>query len=68
MLPSPPTGMRAVRIDYPKGNATDMNRDTLWVQLADYGWRAVPQVIFTAEPSALRAPDAPRRGGHLAVG
>lgn len=47
--------MRAVWIIYAKGNATDMNRDTLWVQLADYGWRAVSQVSFTAELSALRA-------------
>ena len=46
--------MRAVWLVYPKGNAADMNRDTLWVQLADYGWRAVSQVSFSPQLSALR--------------
>ena len=46
--------MRAVWIIYAKNNKTDMNRDTLWVQLARYGWRAVAQVSFDDARSALR--------------
>lgn len=44
----------AVWIIYAKGNRTDINRDTLWVQLAQYGWRAVSQVSFSETHSALR--------------
>lgn len=46
--------MRAVWIVYAKGNKTDMNRDSLWVQLAKYRWRAVSQVAFDNTYSALR--------------
>lgn len=46
--------LRAVWIVYAKGNRTDINRDTLWVQLAEYGWRAVSQVSFDESHSALR--------------
>ena len=45
---------RAVWIVYAKGNRTDMNRDTLWVQLAEYGWRAVSQVAYDDVLSAIR--------------
>lgn len=47
-------GARAVWIVYLKGNKTDMNRDTLWVQLAEYGWKAVSQVSYCDQLSALR--------------
>lgn len=46
--------VRAVWIVYAKGNKTDMNRDTLWIQLAEYGWRAVSQVSYSETLSALR--------------
>lgn len=46
--------VRAVWIVYAKGNKTDMNRDTLWVQLAEYGWKAVSQVSYSEALSALR--------------
>lgn len=46
--------IRAVWIVYAKGNRTDMNRDTLWVQVADYGWKAVSQVSYSETLSALR--------------
>lgn len=45
---------RAVWIVYAKGNQTDMNRDTLWIQLAEYGWKAVSQVAYSETLSALR--------------
>ncbi|MCT1656084.1 hypothetical protein [Brevibacterium luteolum] len=45
---------RAVWIVYAKGNQTDMNRDTLWIQLAEYGWKAVSQVAYSEALSALR--------------
>lgn len=48
------TPVRAVWIIYAKANATDINRDTLWVQLDQYGWRAVSQVSFSDALSALR--------------
>lgn len=45
---------RVVWIVYAKGNRTDMNRDTLWVQLAGYGFKAVSQVSYSTTLSALR--------------
>lgn len=45
---------RAVWIVYAKGNKTDINRDSLWVQLADYRWKAVSQVSYDQTLSALR--------------
>ncbi|HIY67304.1 MAG TPA: hypothetical protein H9830_13625 [Candidatus Agrococcus pullicola] len=46
--------VRAVWIIYDKGNKTDMNRDTLWIQLAKFGWKAVSQVAYSETLSALR--------------
>ncbi|WP_120002773.1 hypothetical protein [Nesterenkonia muleiensis] len=46
--------MRAVWIIYAKANKTDINRDTLWRQLEEYGWRAVTQVSYDDTYSALR--------------
>lgn len=46
--------LRAVWIVYAKANKTDVNRDTLWVQLAGHGWRAISQVSFSDAMSALR--------------
>lgn len=47
-------GLRAIWVIYAKGNRTDINRDTLWNQLATYGWRAVTQISVDATYSALR--------------
>ncbi|HIW92639.1 MAG TPA: hypothetical protein H9870_13385 [Candidatus Corynebacterium avicola] len=50
-------GYRAVWIIYAKANSadkTDINRDLLWGQLAEYDWRAVSQVSYSDTLSALR--------------
>src|SRR5690606_22495423 len=39
---------------YPKGNATDLHRDTLWPYLTPYGLRPVGQVAVDDAWSALR--------------
>ncbi|MGC5617174.1 hypothetical protein [Georgenia sp. Z1491] len=57
------TDVGAVWIVYAKGNRTDVNRDTLWVQLAEYGWRAVSQVSWSDTRSALRV--RPLREGEV---
>lgn len=46
--------LRAVWIVYAKGNKTDINRDSLWIRLAEYGWKAVSQVSYSDTLSALR--------------
>lgn len=55
-------------IAYPKGNMADINRDTLWPILTDYGMRPVSQVAIDDVWSALRfrvlrAGEAPFTGG-----
>ncbi len=39
---------------YPKGNVTDINRDSLWPMLAEHGLRPVTQVAVDDTWSALR--------------
>jgi|SRR5579859_3124319 len=39
---------------YPKGNKADINRDTLWPILAEYGMRPITQVAIDDVWSALR--------------
>jgi hypothetical protein len=39
---------------YPKGNRTDLNRDSLWPMLAVRGWRPITQVAVDDVWSALR--------------
>ena len=39
---------------YPKGNRTDINRDTLWPLLTQHGMRPIGQVAVDDEWSALR--------------
>ena len=39
---------------YPKANRADINRDTLWPILAEYGMRPITQVAVDAVWSALR--------------
>jgi len=39
---------------YPKGNKADINRDSLWPILADFGFRPISQVSVDETWSALR--------------
>ncbi len=41
-------------VAYPKGNRSDINRDSVWPMLADYGLRPVAQVALDEVWSALR--------------
>ncbi len=41
-------------VAYPKGNRTDINRDSLWPILAKYGMRPIGQVAVDEVWSALR--------------
>jgi hypothetical protein len=41
-------------IAYPKANRTDINRDSLWPILAEYGMRPITQVALDDTWSALR--------------
>jgi hypothetical protein len=41
-------------VAYPKANRTDINRDTLWPILAEYGMRPIAQVAVDEVWSALR--------------
>jgi len=45
---------RVFWIAYPKGNRADVNRDSLWPILAEYGMRPVSQVAIDEVWSALR--------------
>ena len=49
-LASPPV----LWVLYRKGNRADVNRDSLWQLLADYGIRPITQVAVDDEWSALR--------------
>lgn len=56
-------------VAYPKGNRTDINRDTLWPILGEYGLRPIGQVSVSEVWSALRfrpleEGEAPFRGGR----
>ncbi|MEV6013181.1 hypothetical protein AB0M29_41265 [Streptomyces sp. NPDC051976] len=41
-------------VAYPKGNKTDINRDSLWPILAEYGMRPISQIAVDDTWSALR--------------
>jgi hypothetical protein len=41
-------------VAYPKGNRTDINRDSLWPILSEYGMRPISQVAIDEVWSALR--------------
>ena len=47
-------GVPTLWIAYPKGNRTDLNRDTLWPILAEHGLRPISQVAIDEVWSALR--------------
>jgi len=56
-------------VAYPKGNRTDVNRDSLWPILAEHGLRPVSQVAIDDVWSALRfrplrPGEAPFTGGR----
>jgi hypothetical protein len=56
-------------VAYPKANKADVNRDTLWPILAEYGMRPIGQVAVDEVWSALRfrplkAGEAPFTGGQ----
>jgi len=56
-------------VAYPKGNRTDVNRDTLWPILGEYGLRPITQVSLDEVWSALRfrplkQGEAPFTGGR----
>jgi hypothetical protein len=56
-------------IAYPKGNKADINRDTLWPIVGEYGMRPVSQVAVDEKWSALRfrslaEGEAPFTGGR----
>ena len=48
------SNVSAVWICYKKGNAVEINREKLWIILADYNWKAVSQVSLNDNWSALR--------------
>ena len=61
-------GIDAFWVAYPKGNRTDVNRDSLWPILAEHGFRPISQVALDETWSALRfrmlrADEAPFTGG-----
>ena len=47
-------GSAAFWIAYPKANRADINRDSLWPIMADYGFRPISQVAIDDVWSALR--------------
>jgi hypothetical protein len=49
------TGASAMWICYPKGNTTDLNRDSIRRRMAESGWEVVSNVAIDSTWSALRA-------------
>ncbi|MDQ3156647.1 MAG: DUF3052 family protein [Actinomycetota bacterium] len=45
-------------ISYPKGNRTDINRDSIWELVGEYGWRLVSNVSLDEVWSAVRLKQA----------
>jgi len=45
---------RAVWIAYPKGNRTDINRDSIWRRAEEVGWTATANVALDEVWSAVR--------------
>lgn len=55
-------------VAYPKGNRSDINRDSVWPIVSEYGLRPIGQVALGEVWSALRFPrlrpgESPFRGG-----
>ena len=47
-------GPKVLWVGYPKGNRTDINRDTVWPVLAEHGLRPIGQVAIDDVWSAMR--------------
>jgi len=45
-------------IGYPKGNRTDINRDSIWELVGEYGWGLVSNVSLDEDWSAVRLKQA----------
>ncbi len=54
--------LEALWVAYPKGNRTDINRDSVWPILSEYGMRPIGQVALGDIWSALRF--RPQRPGE----
>ena len=53
---------RAIWILYPKGNRADVNRDIIWADVKERGWRLVSNIAIDDTWSAVRAkPDGDGR-------
>lgn len=48
------TSARATWIAYPKGNRTDINRDSIWARAEQLGWTATANVALDQIWSAVR--------------
>ncbi|GAB2510928.1 hypothetical protein GCM10027064_05550 [Microbacterium petrolearium] len=46
---------RAVWIGYPKGNRTDINRDSIWARVREFGWTLNGNIALDDEWSSVRA-------------
>lgn len=53
-LLGPLAGARAAWIAYPKGNRTDINRDSIWKRLQEVGWTLNANVSLSDTWSAVR--------------
>lgn len=49
------TAPRAVWIGYPKGNRADINRDTIWARVQEFGWTLNGNIALDDEWSSVRA-------------
>ncbi|OCG76217.1 DUF3052 domain-containing protein [Microbacterium sediminis] len=49
------TAPRAVWIGYPKGNRADINRDTIWARVQEFGWTLNGNISLDDEWSSVRA-------------
>ena len=49
------TAPRAVWIGYPKGNRADINRDSIWARVQEFGWTLNGNISLGDEWSSVRA-------------
>lgn len=49
------TAPRAVWIGYPKGNRADVNRDSIWARVREFGWTLNGNISLGDEWSSVRA-------------
>lgn len=48
------TTPKAVWIGYPKGNASDINRDSIWKHVQDFGWTLNGNIALSDTWSSVR--------------